>query len=380
MHWNRRTFLKTTTLTGAALGLGLVPACGGEAETMRIRGAYRAEAADRRLKLLILGGTAFLGPATVEAALARGHEITLFNRGRTNPHLFPELEKLVGDRKDDLAALRDRQWDVVIDTSGYVPRHVAMSAELLAPGVGHYVFVSTCSVYADFDTVGLDETSPVATLDDPTTEEVTATTYGGLKALCEQAAEAAMPGRVTSVRPGLIVGPRDRSDRFTYWPVRIERGGEVLAPEGPEVFTQFIDVRDVAEFLVVCCERRQSGVFNADAPASTLTLGGMMDTCRDVTGVRADLTWVDPAFLAEHEVAPWSDLPCWMPRSEEVGFGTIRTEKARSAGLGMRPLPVTVADTLTWWHEQPADRRQNLRSGLAPAREAEVLAAWHARG
>jgi 2'-hydroxyisoflavone reductase len=216
---DRRQFLTAATLTAATLPFG--PVLSG-----------------RPLKLLILGGTGFLGPHTVRAALAQGHQITLFNRGRTNNHLFPELEKLRGDRDGNLEALKGRKWDAVIDTSGYVPRLVADSAGLLAPNTGQYIFISSISVYADFTKRGMDETAPVGTLTDPTTEEITGASYGPLKALCEQAAEQAMPGRTTIIRPGLIGGPGDRTDRFTYWPVRVARGGDVLAPGNPNAFTQ----------------------------------------------------------------------------------------------------------------------------------------------
>ncbi len=217
--------------------------------------------------------------------------MTLFNRGKTNPELFPDLEKLRGDRDGELGALVGRAWDAVIDTSGYVPRHVRLSAELLAPSVAHYLFISTISVYRDYSTIGMDETAPIATLADPTTEQVTGETYGALKALCEKAAEDAMPGRTTVIRPGLIVGPEDRTDRFTYWPVRVERGGEVLSPGTPADPIQFIDVRDLAEFIVVCLENKVLGTFNADAPAGALSMGKLLETCREVSGsgARPDL-------------------------------------------------------------------------------------------
>jgi len=379
MTIDRREFLLTTAAAGAALSLGL-PLVGCSRETAEQTAGYRAERATNPLKLLILGGTAFLGPACVEAAQARGHTLTLFNRGRTNPHLFPELEKLRGDRNDDLEALKDHRWDAVIDTSGYVPRHVTQSAELLAPSVDHYVFVSTISVYEDYTTIGMDETAPVGTLDDPATEKITGQTYGPLKALCEQAAETAMPGRVTNIRPGLIVGPRDRSDRFTYWPVRVGRGGEVLAPGAPDDLVQFIDVRDLAEFIIHALEQRLAGVYNCDSPASAGTIGGLLTSCREVTDSSAQFTWCDAEFLAEQEVAPWSDMPCWLPAQDDyIGFGQVSVEKARAAGLGQRPLATTVSDTVTWWNAQPTERREHLRAGIDPEREAAVLRAWHDR-
>lgn len=380
MTLDRRQFLKTTAVTGAALGLGM-PLVGCDQRTDGQPSGFRAEQAAKPLDILILGGTAFLGPACVEAATTRGHTLTLFNRGRTNPNMFPELEKLRGDRNGDLASLEGRRWDAVIDTSGYIPRHVTMSCDLLGPSVGHYVFISTISVYRDFATIGMDETAPIGTLEDPTVEDVTGETYGPLKALCELAAETSMPKRVTNIRPGLIVGRRDRTDRFTYWPVRVARGGEILAPGMPDHPIQFIDVRDLAEFIVHALETRLAGVYNADSSAGQHTMGKLLNTCLAVTNSRAALTWCDAAFLAEQNVAPWSDLPCWIPaEGDELGFGRVSTEKAHQSGLSNRTLDDTVRDTLAWWNDQPAERRERLRAGLAPSREADVLRAWHARG
>ena len=380
MRISRRDFLEMTSIAGASLGFGVtLTACGPKAVPRPL--GFVPERAGKPLSILILGGTAFLGPACVEAAKVRGHQLTLFNRGRTNPQLFPELEKLKGDRAGDLTALEGRRWDAVIDTSGYVPRHVRNSCELLAPNVSHYVFVSTISVFRDFSKPGMDESAPVGVLDDPTTEKVTGETYGPLKALCEQAAEAVMPGRVTNIRPGLIVGRRDRSDRFTYWPVRVARGGEVLAPGAPGDKIQFIDVRDLAEFIIYSLETRLAGVYNATSAPAAYTIGGLLDGCLGVTASGATFTWCDAGFLEEHRVAGWSDMPCWLPpEGEYAGFGEVSTAKAQAAGLGRRSLEDTVTDTLEWWSAQPAERREHLRSGISLAREAEVLAAWHARG
>jgi 2'-hydroxyisoflavone reductase len=375
----RRTFLKQAAAAGAALALG--PGLAGcQRRPDERNGGYRPEPAAHPLRVLILGGTAFLGPACVEAALVRGHTVTLFNRGRTNPHLFPDLEKLRGDRDGDLDALRGRTWDAVIDTSGYVPRHVDLSARLLAAAVDHYVFVSSISVYADFATVGMDETAPVGVLDDQATEQVTDATYGPLKARCEQAAEGAMPGRVGVMRPGLIVGPRDRSDRFTYWPVRIDRGGEFLAPGNPDDPVQLIDVRDLGEFIVHGLERRTTGTFNCISPADALSMGTLVDACGDVASSRGRATWCDADFLAAQGVAPWAELPCWMPPTgDTAGFARLSAARAVAAGLGMRPLADTAGATLAWWREQPAQRRERLRAGLASEREAALLRAWHDR-
>lgn len=355
------------------------------------------------LRILVLGGTGFLGPHFVEAALARGHALTLFNRGRTAPGrfdgaAFAGVEQLRGDRKGDLSALEgDRRWDAVLDTSAYVPADVTRSASLLAGRADNYQIISTISVYARNDAPN-SEDSPLATLADPTVETVDGETYGGLKALCERAAERAMPGRTTVVRPGLIVGPGDPTDRFTYWPARADRGGEILAPGSPEAPTQFIDVRDLAAFLLHLFETRATGIYNADAAPGSLTMGALLDACRAVAkrmnvvqcvrapceqppGHDASATWVPAAFLAEHGVRPWQDLPAWIPaEGDYAGFGRTATARAQAAGLRQRPLEETVADTLAWWRTLPEARRAEPKAGLSAEREAEVLRAWHARG
>ena len=327
------------------------------------------------MKLLILGGTVFLGRHIVDVALRRGHAVTLFNRGRRNPDLFPEVEKLRGDRDGGLDALRGRRWDAVIDPSGYVPRLVRASAELLADAVGHYTFISSLSVYADNRRPGIAEDYPVGRLADASVEQITAETYGPLKALCEQAAEAALPGRVLTVRAGLIVGPHDPTDRFTYWPARLVRGGEVLAPGRPDYRVQFVDVRDLADWIVRGVEARLTGVFNATGPEGVLTLGELLEACRGA----ARLTWVGEQFLLDQKVAPWSELPLWIPDSDpdSVGFSAFDCGKALAAGLTFRPLAETVRDTLAWAATRPADHPW--RAGLTPEREAELLKLWHAR-
>jgi 2'-hydroxyisoflavone reductase len=332
-------------------------------------------------RILILGGTGFLGPALVELAQPRGHTLTLFNRGKTRPHLFPEVEKLQGDRDGNLTALEGREWDAVIDTSGYVPRVVRASAELLAPNVAHYVFVSTISVYKDMSDYGVSEESPVATVEDEKTEDVSQH-YGALKALSEKAAEAAMPGRVTTVRPGLIVGPGDPTDRFTYWPVRVAQGGEVLAPGDGEDPVQFIDVRDLAAFILAQVESRTLGVFNATGPATTFPMKALLEACKTANGGDAAFTWVESSWLVEQQkVMPWSHMPVWIPRidPESKGMGRVSNARALARGLTFRPTVETARDTLTWFKTQPLERQQKLRSGITPEREREVLAAWHER-
>ncbi len=368
MQPGRRDFLRTAALGAAALPFA-------RAATAQEPAASRtAPNSGANKKLLILGGTRFLGPAVVEAAPARGWEITGFNRGKTNPHLFPEVDKRVGDRDAKLESLEDGEWDACIDTSGYVPRHVKLSAELLADRVGHYVFVSTVSVFDDKGEA-LDEDSPVHTMEDPTEERVTGRTYGPLKALCEQAAEAAMPGRVSNIRPGLIVGPHDNSGRGTYWPVRTARGGEILTPGNPKALVEFIDVRDLAEFLIECCEQQLAGVYIANGPGVDISMEEYVYGCKVVVGGDCTFTWVPDDFLVEEKVGAYSEMPMWMPASMP-NSRNIST-KARAVGLKGRPVGDTIRDTLAWSHtgeDYPASMRRTLNA----ERETELLAAWHA--
>jgi nucleoside-diphosphate-sugar epimerase len=334
-------------------------------------------------RILILGGTGFLGPQLVEAARARGHTVTLFNRGKTRPHLFPDVEKLHGDRDpkngEGLKALEGRTWDAVVDTSGYVPRVVRASAELLAPNVGHYVFISTISVYKELPRPGMDEDSTLATVEDSTNENVREN-YGALKALCEKAVEAAFPGRTTNIRPGLIVGPDDPTQRFTYWPVRVARGGEVLAPGSGSDPAQFIDVRDLAEWTILTLENRDMGTFNATGPAKPLTMKELLEACKQASNSDATFTWADAAFLEKHNVRAWMDMPVWVtPGGEMAGMSAVSNARAVARGLKFRPAVDTARDTLTWFNGLPPERQAELRkrAGLPPEREREVLAAWH---
>jgi len=324
------------------------------------------------MNLLILGGTVFLGRSLVDAAQARGHRVTLFNRGRSNPGVFPDLETIHGDRSSDLDKLHGRRWDAVIDTCGYVPRIVRASARALAGSAGSYTFISSLSVYAD-TSIPADESSPVGKLEDETVETVDGGTYGPLKALCEQAVQAEFAGRALILRPGLIVGPYDPSDRFTYWPHRIAQGGEVLAPGRPERRIQFIDARDLAEWTIRMLENGKGGVFNADSPPGMHTLGGLLETCKRVANSDARLTWVSESFLHEEGVEMWSELPVWVPESdaEYAGFFEIAVNKALEQGLSFRPLADTVRDTLAWDAARPSETK--LRAGLSRAREAELL-------
>ena len=320
------------------------------------------------MKLLLLGGPRFLGRAIADAALERGHELTFFNRGTTNPDLYPGIERIIGDRAGDLTGLGERTWDAVIDTSGYLPNDVRASAEALA-GCGLYCFVSSISVYADFARPN-DEDSPVAELGDLPADEVTNESYGALKALCEEAAREVFRERALVVRPGLIVGPHDPTGRFTYWPHRMARGGEVVAPAPPDRRTQVIDVRDLGEWIVELCERGSPGTFNATHPG--LMWSELLDSCRAVSGSDADVTWVPDEFLLEHEVGQWMELPLWLADPEMAAADDVSVRRALDAGLTFRSLDETVRGAL----EQA---RTTDAAGLAPEREAELLAAWHGR-
>jgi 2'-hydroxyisoflavone reductase len=325
------------------------------------------------VRLLILGGTVFLGRHVAEQALARGHEVTLFTRGRTNSELFPGAEHLVGDRDGDLEALRGREWDAVIDTSAYVPRIVRDSAQLLSGAAGHYTFISSISVYEGNGLAGTDADSPVGTIADETVEDVTDTNYGPLKALCEQEAEDAFPGRSLIVRPGLIVGPDDLTDRFAYWPARIAEGGTVLAPGTSESATQVIDVRDLAAWLVDTSERRTTGRLNAVGPAEQLSLGELLERCIAVSGSGAEVVWVDDRTLLDAGVEVFTDLPLWLGNDPEwTWMDSVDPSPAMNEGLRLRPLDDTIAETLRWHREHLGDPA---RAGfkMSPAQEQALL-------
>lgn len=333
------------------------------------------------MKLLVLGGTKFLGRAVVEVALSAGHEVTLFNRGHTAPDLFPQAEHVRGDRDGDLSALEGRRWDAVVDPSGYVPRVVRASAEILAGSVEHYVFVSSISVYREPLRPGFDEDARVGTLDRPT-EEVTGASYGPLKALCEEVVREVFPRSHTNVRAGLIVGPHDPTGRFTYWPRRIAAGGDVLAPGDPDRHVQFVDARDLAAWIVHVAEERIHGTFNATGPEPPVTMGAVLEESRRVTSGGARLVWVDESFLLERGAGPWMELPLWLP-GDEAAILQASVTRATASGLTFRPLEETIRDTLEW--ARTGDESGPLASGvelggagMRPDRETEMLEAWRA--
>jgi 2'-hydroxyisoflavone reductase len=363
----RRSFVVTAATVAGAAALAQVPSL--------------SSSSPKPLRILILGGTGFTGPHQVRYAVARGHKVTVFNRGKTNPGSVPAgVERLQGDRSNGtLDALKNREWDAVIDVPSTLPRWVRDAATLLKDSAGQYVFISTISVYSDNSKPGMDETGPLATLTDPTVEQVTGETYGGLKALAEKEAEKAFPGRTTIIRPGLIVGDGDNSDRFTYWPVRIARGGEVLAPGNPTDPVQFIDARDLAEWIIRMVEQKAYGTYNATGPAHPLNMAEMLYGIKASTTAGAQFTWVPASFLDAQKVQPWSDMPVWIPPTGDMtGFAAVSIKRALDKGLTFRSLADTTQATLAFHESRPADRKAKLRAGITPEREAEVLAAWKA--
>ncbi|MFM9995990.1 MAG: NAD-dependent epimerase/dehydratase family protein [Phycisphaerales bacterium] len=413
MHTTRRAFLAAGAGIGLTAVAGSITAAGTRTRAQPSAGGDKP--VGKKLGILVLGGTGFLGPHTVRAALARGHTVTMFNRGRTEARrkeigreleFMDDVETLYGNRDplkaaDDykpaeqrdpkspmgMTQLEGRTWDAVIDNSGYYPRMVKASTELLAKqSAKQYVFISSISVYKSDGIVGADETDPCGTISDPTVETMGAQfeNYGPLKALCEQAAESAFPGKATNIRPGLIVGPGDNTDRFTYWPVRVARGGEVLAPGSHADPIQFIDVRDLAEWIVTAVENRSVGFFNAvgprPCPEKSYGIGELLDACKQVSGSDAKFTWCDAAFLREKEVSPWGDMPIWIPaEGDSLGSGMRSNRAAVAAGMTFRSVEDTVKATLEFWKSLPADRQSKLAAGITGDREQLVLAEWHKR-
>jgi 2'-hydroxyisoflavone reductase len=336
----------------------------------------RRSLAQSPLRILILGGTGFLGPHQVRAALRRGHQVTIFNRGKSGPELFPEVEQLLGDRATgDLAALQGRTWDLVIDNARSNPTWVQSAARLLQ-GSGHYMYVSSISAYADPSTVGLRESAPLASLaagEDPEGPR----NYGGAKAQCEAAVQQAFPQRFTILRPGLIVGPGDPTDRFTYWPWRVRQGGTVLAPGTPSDPIQYIDARDVGDWMVRAAESSVFGVYNMAGPATTTGMGEFLEQVRATVNPEASYTWVAAEFLEKQGVSPWSQMPLWVPPGSGVaGFSTIDNSKALAAGLTFRPMRESIEDVLAWAQTEPRLATGELKAGLALEQESAVLAQW----
>jgi 2'-hydroxyisoflavone reductase len=367
----RRHFIKLSAAAGTVLSVGNL----------------FAEKTVKPLRILILGGTGFTGPFQLQYALKRGHKITTFNRGKTHPGETPEgVEQLIGDRNGQLDTLKNRQWDVVIDNPTSAPVWVRDAAQILKGNVDRYVFISTISVYADTSKPGTDESAPLAKYTGPdemkeSRETIIASKfalYGPLKALSEQEAEKWFPKKTLIIRPGLIVGPRDETDRFTYWPMRVDRAGEVLAPGVPSDPVQFIDGRDLAEWTIRMVENGETGIYNATGPAKKLGIGDMLETMKSALNSQAKFTWVNADFLAAQKVEPWSDMPVWIPpRGEEAGGNQISNKRALAKGLTFHPLADTTRDTVAWLKSQSTERQAKLKAGLTPEREAEVLVAWH---
>jgi 2'-hydroxyisoflavone reductase len=378
MRSTRRNVLKVSMLTLSGLAIGRRYAW---AET-------NTASPVNPLRVLILGGTGFTGPHQVRYALARGHKITLFNRGKQTREWPGQVEELVGDRNTgDLKALEGREWDVCIDNPTTLPFWVRDAGQILHGKIKQYIFISTISVYAD-DLKPADESAPLATYSgrDAMAETIDSlkanvnTLYGPLKALSEKEAQKQFPGLTTLIRPGLIVGPGDETDRFTYWPVRFTRGGDVLAPGDGNDPVQFIDARDLAEWTIRVAEARTLGTFNATGPAHPLSMRAMLRDIAKATRSDARIVWVPADFLESEKVAPWSDMPVWVPGyGDTAGAARRSIRRALAAGLTFRPLVQTASDTLKWFEQQSADRQSMLRAGLSLVREKQVLADWRAR-
>ncbi len=374
----RRDFIERAgALAGAAaLGMAVPAGAAGAKSAPRAAGGAVARAGGRQaMRILILGGTQFIGPFVVRRAMARGHEITLFNRGRTNIHLFPDIEKLVGDRNDDLSALEGRRWDAVIDNSGYTADQLRLSVNLLGDMTDQYLFTSTRAVYHDFSEPVMNEDAPLGPRDIPERDWVG---YGPNKVLAERVVREAFGDRALIVRPPVVVGPGDPSDRFTYWVDRIDDGGEVMVWGDPADPVQFVDVRDLAEFFVNLIEHETRGVFNTNGPAAPLSTAELVYGIRAVTSNPVSFTWVDWDFLAERGLMPQNPLPFWQPpRGRYLNYGRMDSSRAIEAGLRFRPLAVTAKDTLDWHRSREQMGNYQMRI-LDRAREERVLGEWRA--
>ncbi len=370
MALGRRSFLQL--LAAGAAGCAARPS----SPIARVAGATAATAtpAAKPLRILILGGTGFIGPVLVRLARARGHTITLFNRGKTNPHLFPDVETILGDRRTDIDRLKGRDWDAVIDTWVMLPASVRAAAERLRDRIGHYLFISTISVYR-LGRAPIDEDSPLLTVAPERLAKPSADDYGGLKALAERAAEEAMPGRATSLRAGVIVGAGDPSGRFVYWPRRLERGGDVLVPTGADGRMQFIDVRDLAQFTVRALEDRAFGIFNVVGPADP-ALGSVLGAIDGAVGHSAHLVYADRAWMNARDAGGWDDFPLVVANDDDqAGFGHVSAARALARGLTFHPVADTATSALAWWKENGRPPGP----GISPEREAELLSRWRSR-
>jgi 2'-hydroxyisoflavone reductase len=383
MTTNRRNFLKSTAAIAGAMSVGALPKI-----------SFAEERAKKSLNILILGGTGFTGPEQVEYALARGHKVTLINRNRTRPDFFKgKVEQLIGDLNGDMSALKGRKFDVVIDNPTTAPAWVRNVAQYMKGNTDHYIFISTISAYASDKAVWADETDPTHEMPEGLDPYVDMSTldprnrgryYGPLKAYSEKEVQKHYPDRFTIIRPGLIVGPLDSSDRFTYWPYRIDKGGEVLAPGDGKDPVQFIDARDIAEWTVRMAENRKLGIYNATGPAKPMTMSEMLNGIKDAIGSKATFTWVPWSFLTEQKIRGWSNMPVVIPDGpDNGGFSRRKIDRALAAGLTFRPLAVTARDTLAWCKTRSEAELKTLseggRAGISAQREAEVLAAWKAK-
>lgn len=387
MFLDRRDFLTLmAALAGGCAGAGRPRV----ASASPLNSVTSSNQTIKPLRILILGGTGFTGPFQVRYALSRGHQVTVFNRGLTHPGELPkEVEQLVGDRNGQLDALKGRKWDVVIDNPTTLPKWVRDAAQVLKGNVERYVFISTLSVYAQPSWPGMDENGPLATYDGPdpmkwTIEALRNSTqalYAPLKVLSEKETQKWFPGKFLIIRPGLIVGPGDESDRFTYWPVRIARGGEVLAPGDPKKdYVQFIDARDLAEWTIRMVEQGDTGIYNAVGFKERLLMSRMLEEIKAATKSEAEFIWVNVDFLLEQKIHPWYEMPVWVaPKGPEGGFNNLSNKKALAKGITFRPVSDTAVATLEWFRNQPAPRQEKLRSGISQTRESQILTAWHAK-
>jgi len=361
----RRTLVKTIGITGIAASLPL--------QAFGMTGG-------RKMNILFMGGTGFIGPHMVRALVNAGHDVTLFNRGKTNTHLFPDLAKIKGDRlTDDIKQVTGHNWDLIVDSSCYIPRAVDMlMAAVDTSKVKQYVFISTISVYASFAKAGITENSPLASMDEEPDSEDTGKWYGALKVRCEQQAEKALPGRVTKVRCGLIIGPGDKTDRFTYWPVTAANSDEMLAPGSGEDPLQTIDVRDLADWVLHCIDHQLVGAFNSTNPSGLYNFRDVLHMCRDELNPDLKLTWIPEEFLEAQNLGDSGGLPLWVGgNADYAGLWKVNSELATSKGLKARPLSESIKDTWAWWLTLPVERTAKLKTGLSPERQAEILAAWH---